>query len=402
MQAASRAEDSDFQFLIDSSSRKTTQPLNTQNMILQLFLDWDETLTSKDTLSLIAPSSPPTPSSSLPSSPRFSTLSLHYMQDLSKHNEIIQSPTNLRDQMKYLSSIDQVELKSQARVESSGLFKGFEPNLLETRVKDLTFRRGWASTSEPSSQSEPSASGWIQSKSKAGLLDLHVISVGWSAQFIRLGLSSPKGGSFPPDIPKSIVANEIQIGKDGKGTGKMTKSNDATRFEDSQVGNDEADNVSSPQEKFSGIRTGIHKLREFRRLRKERGEKLKDEELATIYVGDSQTDLPCLLAANVGIIIGDSKSLLQTIERLGLNHNLSRGFEDWKQKRTGEEGLGSRGLGSRLEESKTESQDGEEELWEEIIKKEETTKAGGKGGFDLVKVQDWSEGLKVLKVIGGE
>lgn len=248
-----------------------------QKMLL-LLLDWDETLTNKDTLSLIAPASPPTPSSSLPSSPRFSTLSKFYMEDLTSHTENEQTPTTLRDQLRHLDSIDKVELKSQERVERSGLFANYSPELLEKRVEsqDLTFRTGWATKD---ANEQLSASQWIQNESKSGHLELHIISVGWSARFISLGLKSKKGGSFPPNIPQSIIANEIQIGKDGKGTGKMTKSNDAEleRFESIDLSEEEKQAPSSSTN-FSGMRTGIHKLRELKRLRNAKLETLNEKE----------------------------------------------------------------------------------------------------------------------------
>jgi cation transport ATPase len=38
----------------------------------------------------------------------------------------------------------------------------------------------------------------------------------------------------------------------------------------------------------------------------------------TVYVGDSDTDLPCLLQADVGIIIGNGVSLIETCKRVGI------------------------------------------------------------------------------------
>jgi phosphoserine phosphatase len=74
----------------------------------------------------------------------------------------------------------------------------------------------------------------------------------------------------------------------GVGTGKITKGDDG------------------------GIRTGPDKLREMKQLLGNAMERI------TVYVGDSNTDLPCLLYADIGIIIGDGKSLIETCNRVGI------------------------------------------------------------------------------------
>lgn len=77
----------------------------------------------------------------------------------------------------------------------------------------------------------------------------------------------------------------------GKGTGMLTKS-------DSE-----------------GIRTGPDKLREMKKVI----EKYRiSEDVITVYIGDSNTDLPCLLYADIGIIIGEGKSIVETCRRVGI------------------------------------------------------------------------------------
>lgn len=122
--------------------------------------------------------------------------------------------------------------------------------------------------------------------------------------------------------------------------------------------------------------------------------------LLTVYVGDSNTDLPCLLAANVGIIIGESKSLIQTVERLDLQTYLSIGVEEWKSKRTQESKVEEfKSTGSEVNEGETREG---EEIWEEILEKERRSRRNEGDGFNLVKVKDWSEGLEVLRILAGE
>jgi thiamine phosphate phosphatase / amino-HMP aminohydrolase len=78
---------------------------------------------------------------------------------------------------------------------------------------------------------------------------------------------------------------------EGKGTGKMTK------------------------EGKMGICTGHDKLREMKTVLEK---KPSSESVVTVYVGDSNTDLPCLLHADIGIIIGEGKSVIETCNRVGI------------------------------------------------------------------------------------
>ena len=78
---------------------------------------------------------------------------------------------------------------------------------------------------------------------------------------------------------------------EGKGTGKLTKRGEG------------------------GIRTGHDKLREMRKLLEKNRH---SNGTVTIYVGDSNTDLPCLLFADIGIIIGEGRSLVETCKRVGV------------------------------------------------------------------------------------
>jgi hypothetical protein len=78
----------------------------------------------------------------------------------------------------------------------------------------------------------------------------------------------------------------------GKGTGRLSKSGE------------------------SGIRTGMDKLREMDDIL---ARNAPQEHVTTVYVGDSNTDLPCLLKAGIGIVIGDGESLIKTCGRVGVN-----------------------------------------------------------------------------------
>jgi hydroxymethylpyrimidine pyrophosphatase-like HAD family hydrolase len=66
----------------------------------------------------------------------------------------------------------------------------------------------------------------------------------------------------------------------------------------------------------TGICTGYDKLRE---MKKVMAETAISDSFIMVYIGDSITDLPCLLHANIGIIMGNSPGLIETCKRVGIN-----------------------------------------------------------------------------------
>jgi|SRR5271170_3837024 len=82
-----------------------------------------------------------------------------------------------------------------------------------------------------------------------------------------------------------------------------------------------------------GICTGHDKLREMKTVLKK---KSSSESVVTVYVGDSNTDLPCLLHADIGIIIGEGKSVIETCNRVGIkvHRDLSRRAIKPKEEKT--------------------------------------------------------------------
>jgi hypothetical protein len=280
-----------------------------------LFIGWDETISSHDTLSLIAP-----PEGTHPGPP-FHEYGDAYMADLKAHEESYadQQCSTLSAQLQFLASLDDIEIKSQERIEKGRLFVGFDPVAMEQRGRDhVKLRKGWK---EMTTESEV-----LQG------LEYHIVSVGWSGRFIEACLQ----GSTSK--PTSICVNEIEIDpKTGKGTGKLSKSND----------------VGECDGKF-GMRIAQHKTREMKRIVGDRRDKV-----VAVFAGDSNTDLPCLLDADVGMILGDNKGLRATISKLGLDANLSKSVQEWKEKR-------SKGITSKP---------------------------------DLVIVEDWFKGAEVIQTL---
>lgn len=247
-----------------------------------LFLDWDETITSHDTLSTIAP-----PSGSQLHGPDFDYYAKHYVQDMTLFAESFGERTSLEKQLAYLQAVDEVELMSVNRVEAQGLFKGVKYEEILSRAETVQYRDGWEKFD-----------AWLLEEES---VFSEIISVGWSASFIRHSLRYRRPEKHKHiEVPRKIHANEVEMDAFGVGTGKLSKSE-------------------------SSMRTGFHKLS----VMKQEIASLAEEDCVTVYVGDSNTDLPCLLHSDWGLIMGDNSSLQRTIENTGLSEKVVTA-EDWR------------------------------------------------------------------------
>ncbi|TKY87320.1 hypothetical protein EX895_003997 [Sporisorium graminicola] len=233
-----------------TTSPTTTPPtLPTTSPPLQLFFDWDETITASDTLSLIAP-----PETKQLHGPAFPSYTSAYLSDLSEYESHFGERTDWPRQLEFLAGIDTVEQASVARVEDGGLFKGMSnAEMLERAETRVEFRSGWDAFYE-----------WLGGHSD---VRADIISVSWSAAFIRHAIEHQR----QPGVIGTVYANDVEM-DGGVGTGKLTKSNEGA------------------------IRTALDKLRVMRAHHAAPAS-------VSVYVGDSSTDLPCLLAAHYGLLM---------------------------------------------------------------------------------------------------
>lgn len=260
-----------------------------------LLLDWDSTLTTSSTLPLIASLS------TLPTLHRaLHSLSAAYASDLDHHNAAYipatKDRTTIPQELTYLSSLASVEKASIERLEAKGIWNGVSARDIDVAAAacfgdgSVRLRAGWSR-----------AVGAVQA-SQGGRVG--VVSVAWSGRFIVgvLGEASRvKGESGVVVGDMSVVANEIR----GDGSGSL----------------------EGGLEGGNGVLTAGDKVRGMERLVREagavRGEGERVEPF-TIYVGDSPTDLGCLLKADVGICIRDEaltseqKALEKTLTKMSV------------------------------------------------------------------------------------
>lgn len=365
---------------------------------MYLFLDYDETLTSHDTLSLI-----PSPSPS--GSGDFSSYTQAYLSDMRAHEASYSHShegegyerNTVRGQLRFLGSLADVERRSVARVEKGGLFLGWRPEEAEDRAREkVRLRRGVLSsslvaeteaegeegqddsleeflrrTTTGTSSSRSSSSSASSSKPTQPSVLAGILSVSWSTAFLR--------ASLHPLPLHFIHANDPVLDPaTGAGTGALNKG-----------------------AAEGGIRTGLDKLRLMRQeMGRAEGQRQQQQrgsgsgsgsgERYSVYAGDSNTDLPCLLEASLGLVLGEAASLLSTLERLGLLGRVLDGYEAlrrWLEEGSG--GGGEGGAGGRLrpvDPARTQPwEEGEEERQAQDV--------------CLVRVADWVEGAKVLQLV---
>lgn len=306
---------------------------------MHLLLDWDETLTTHDTLAQIAP-----PDGTHPG-PSFAHYSEAYMSDYDSHVKSykpdVKSIASVGEQFAFLASLRDVELQSNRRIEEGGLFVGWEPSAAEQRAREQVELR-------------PGVKDSLQAFIRNDHVHTSVISVSWSSAFIRAGLNTTKDGFRLNQLRSNTI--ELDEGTN-RGTGKMSKSGQR------------------------GVRTGLDKVREMYEILREDG----GGGDVVVYAGDSNTDLPCLLAASLGVIVGDNTSLSNTLKRLGLADRVFDGYDAFASWLEREEN------GRRILPVPTRTEGGSLEAF--------TSRAANKphAGVLLVRVKDWHEGTRVLE-----
>ena len=263
-----------------------------------LFLDWDSTLTERTTLPLIASIA------TYPKQhPQLVDLSKSYDHDLNVHDAAYRPPASFRkalnQEVEYLNSLGVVEKASIARIEDSGIFKSVKPSDIEhvatSCIEDgvIRLRKGWERLIDLIHHSEY--------EKRRG--EVHIISVAWSASFIssciQTALNKLACHHASRDYHIVIHANDIDM-RYGRllGLGSLDDSL---------------------------ILTATDKLRIMRNTILGYKNADSHQKLATVFMGDSSTDLACLLEADIGVFVRDreigreQKQLKDALNRLNID-----------------------------------------------------------------------------------
>lgn len=257
-----------------------------------LLLDWDGTLTETSTLPLIASiATHPNIHPSLPS------LAAAYSADLKRHDDTHRPAnphrTTLDHELTYLSSLHAVEKASIDRLEVSGIFENVRSDDIDGAAAGcwgqgtVTLRSGWRRLV-----------GNVQRQGQSG--GVAIVSVAWSRRFIGTLLrvaNKGAGGDGVAVADIAVVANEIV----GGGGGVLD------RYFLGGRGVWSADDKAAVMEGLVGAFLSSGGGRP-----------------VVVFIGDSVTDLACLVKADVGVCIrdevltGEQEVLREVLERVGV------------------------------------------------------------------------------------
>ncbi|KAL7274566.1 hypothetical protein RUND412_002539 [Rhizina undulata] len=252
--------------------------------VSHLILDFDETLTVSDTITTLSTLAYTNRAS--PAPPPWSFFVQSYLTDLANHTATLPpaaARNTIAQEAEYLRSLRPVEEASIERIERYGVFQGVKIAALAGASAGVDTRDGW----------------WraVRAVARRGG-NVDVVSVNWSRDWVRNVLSHAAG----EDVAGIGIHSNDLI------TTEVDRERTCTGAFDRYFGS-----------AGGGVWTADDKLRIMKQL------VAADEEGLRVYVGDSSTDLLCLLEADVGVVFGGK--LDKVCGRLGIG--LKMGFGDW-------------------------------------------------------------------------
>ena len=255
-----------------------------------LCVDWDETITTEDTLSILAPNS-----QEVKQGPNFYHYQAEYVRD---HERFVLNFGDIKtkeDLLRYVKDVKVSESETISKVVQGGLFAGTYHTQRLERLNQVKFRHGWARMAE-----------YISQGAQSGELVSYVVSVNWSKKFIAEGLRRECDTVEIPGLYKpgfsDIFANELE--------------------EDAETGTCTGRIVGPYQ--TEPLLTGYDKLSICEKVA------AKNPDSIQVYVGDSLTDWPCLLWADMGILIGSGDQVRGMLHQAGMDSVLHT-IDSWKQ-----------------------------------------------------------------------
>ncbi|ODQ64340.1 HAD-like protein [Nadsonia fulvescens var. elongata DSM 6958] len=244
----------------------------TRRRISLLITDWDETVTLKDTLHLVAQAA----YDHKPEfSPKWEYFGDHYMKDLADFAQQYKdkNPATpekngknaLERKINYLDQLRHVEMQSINRIEDSRLFHEVSEAQIRAQHRHVQVRPYFFD---------------VLQRALANDIPVCIVSVNWSAALMKEVLHQNGFDTSKVQIYANDVVMDI---RSGVGTGKLSKS------------------------EAVALRTGIDKVRVIHEI----VEKYKSANPAVtdqiFYFGDSNTDLPGLLEVNTGVIMDNPR-----------------------------------------------------------------------------------------------
>jgi len=253
--------------------------------IRHLILDFDETLTPVDTISLLTSAAYRLRPTTLPLLPPWNYFTESWLDDYNRHAQSYTHPRRTIDEeCRFLASLVPVERASIRRIEKAGVFAGL-------RTADLAHAAEETVTVRPDFW-------WVCELVLDAGGRVSVLSVNWSKEWIRSALGAAvarecHGG----EKERARFEHEVVVASNSFCSDGVTTTGEITRSP--ELGNDR------------GIWTAPDKAAMMEILV---GEGVTEGPV--VYVGDSSTDIMCLLRADVGVVIGNK--LDETCRRFGI------------------------------------------------------------------------------------
>ncbi|KAJ1742253.1 hypothetical protein LPJ78_002886 [Coemansia sp. RSA 989] len=251
-----------------------------------LVLDFDQTLTSSDTLNMVAAVA----KRKYPENRDFAWFTEKYMEDYRKHQAQWQSridneKTTREFLNEYLESFRSVETASLNRISKYGILAGVSRDELYDGGRVVEF--------------QPGAATAIHRFMQAPNTHVCVVSVNWSADFIRGAL----------DANGVLNSKSILVACNNPEFDKHTGLSQADISPRLVVASDKIATINNYKQEIAQ-KTGLNP-----RL---------------VYAGDSLTDLPALLLADTGLLVGQSNSVIKWCKMLGVAFDQPRSAEGGK------------------------------------------------------------------------
>ncbi|KAI1456010.1 HAD-like domain-containing protein [Annulohypoxylon moriforme] len=254
---------------------------------MSIFLDFDGTITSQDTINhLVNFALGVRASEGQDLKQEWDQVVKSYVDDHGAHVSSYSPHPDSRNlpehEIEFLRDLKTVEKRSLVRINSSALFRGIDPESFREAGKKLVedgtvkLRDGFVK--------------FVQARRKEGWR-VWVLSVNWSSAFIQGACGELEG--------VEVIANDVR--EDGSIAGPRVLNPQIP----GERGAGEQRNLTNSRDKLDAMEAV-----------------LQAEGLSTkpsVYFGDSTTDLECLLAADLGFVISDKEdsSLLKTLRRIG-------------------------------------------------------------------------------------
>jgi hypothetical protein len=271
---------------------------------IRLFIDFDGTLTTHDTISQLSSIPYALSLPHKPTLPPFSDFTEAYLSDLQRHNDayrpVASERTTLAQELEYLRSLRPVEQASIERIEAAGVFRGVSSGDLATvasrMVNDgsIKLRKGWLDIADDMIEAYPYP-------------QIVVCSVNWSRRWVNTIIQH--GVRLQGRSERGLLCHFGFVVNDLEETSEVCTGSMGRYF-------DQSDRSEG------GIWTSGDKARVMRDF-------LNDGTVnpaVDVYIGDSVTDLECLMIADVGICMRGNedqmgsaqKQLIKVLERIGV------------------------------------------------------------------------------------